>query len=74
MRGGSCYSCVRLASIFLISERLTMHVGSLAMKKNILFDLYMYSILLRFTDSCRFVSARACLKINFFSSLLNLDY
>ena len=52
---------------------LIMQVGSLAMKKNMLFDLYMYSILLIFSDSYMFVNARACLKMNFFSSLLNLD-
>ena len=52
---------------------LIMQVGSLATKKNMLFDLYIYSILLIFSDSCMFVNARACLKMNFFSSLLNLD-
>ena len=50
-----------------------MQVGSLAMKKNMFDDLYMYSILLKFIDSYSLVKARACRKINFFSSLLNLD-
>ena len=44
------------------------------MKKNMLLDLYMYSILLTFIDSCRFVNGKHYRRMNFFSSLLNLDY
>lgn len=58
--------------IFFMRDRLTMQGGSLEMKKNMLADLYIYSILLRLIDSCKFVRARACRKMNFFSSLLNL--
>ena len=51
-----------------------MHGGSFVMKKNMLLDLYMYSILLTFIDSCRFVNGKHYRRMNFFSSLLNLDY
>lgn len=67
-------SCSRFSSIFRIRERLTRHVGSFVRKKNMLFDLYMYSILLTLIDSCMFIRDNACFNTNFFSSLLNFDY
>ena len=63
----------RLATIFFMRDRLTRQVGSFAMKKYILFDLYMYSILPRLMASGKLVSARVCRTIKVFSALLNLD-